>query len=327
MKIRIFSTHPFEEEYIEHANEGKHQLFFTEKKLDEHNVEKAAGCEAIAVFVSDDVSAANLQRLKSLGVRYIALRSAGFNHLDLPASKELGIKAARVPAYSPNSVAEHAVTLMLALNRKIVEANRRVNHNDFSLDGLVGFDMKGKTVGIIGTGNIGRTAARILNGFGCKLLGYDKCEQDTMKALGMNYTDLGTLCRESDIITLHVPLNNETHYLINEDLFSIMKQGVMLINTGRGGLLNTREAIGALETGRIGSLGLDVYEHEKPLFFEDHSSEKITDELFKRLKSFENVLITGHQGFLTREALQNIAASTIHNLDCFEKGVPSGNEL
>ncbi|RYZ55688.1 MAG: 2-hydroxyacid dehydrogenase [Sphingobacteriales bacterium] len=327
MKTAVYSTHGFEKDFLVCANAGSHELVFLEARLTSQTARLAAGCEAVCVFVSDELSVPVLEILQELGVRYIVLRSAGFNHVNLKKAGELDLGVARVPEYSPFAVGEYAVTMMLALNRKIIQANRRITEQNFSLDGLVGFDMHGKTVGIAGTGKIGAVVARILHGFGCNILAYDKVEAPELQALGARYLSFEDVCRESDIITLHVPLHESTRYMVNAESISWMKRGVMLINTGRGGLINTRDVIAALKSGHIGALGLDVYEEEEGLFFEDHSEDILQDEVIVRLMSFRNVLITSHQAFLTGTALENIAAATIHNIDCFEKGLISGNEV
>ena len=328
MKTAVYSIHRFEKEYLLQSNAGKHELQLIESSLNEQTVVLADGCSAISVFVNDEVSSKVLQRLQALGVHYIVLRSAGYNHVNLTELHRLGMKAARVPEYSPYSVAEHSVALMLALNRKLIKANQRVDDLNFSLDGLEGFDMHGKTVGLIGTGKIGSVATKILYGFGCNILAFDKTENVALcEQFGVRYTDCDTLCKESDIITLHIPLVSETKYIINKDCIDSMKSGVMLINTSRGGLVNTVDVIEGLKSGKIKYFGMDVYEEEEHLFFEDHSEDIPQDEVLARLMSFKNVLITGHQAFFTKEALQGIADTTIYNLDCFEKGIKSNHEL
>ena len=328
MKVAIYSSHNFEKEYLISANENKHELQFIDKRLTIDTVDLAIGNNAISIFVSDDASALVLQKLSKIGVKFIALRSVGFNHIDLKVAKDLGLLVARVPAYSPNSVAEHAIALLLALNRKLIKADKRIHQYNFLLDDLVGFDLKDKTIGLIGTGRIGSIVARILHGFGSNILAYDKCEnKDLIMNCNVFYTNINDLYKHSDIISLHLPLNEETKYLINKESIKYMKDGVMLINTSRGGLLNTNDAIEALNTGKIGCLGLDVYEKEEPLVFEDHSHEVVSDPIFAKLLSFENVLITGHQAFLTKEALNNIALTTVSNLDCFETSVTCNNLL
>lgn len=328
MKTAVFSSHKFEIPFLEQANKGRHEMYFLNVKLSLETAMLSAGFEAASLFVSDDASAAILEILHQQGIRFIALRSAGFNNIDLPKAKQLGIRVARVPAYSPFAVAEHAVALMLALNRKLIRAHNRVREQNFSLDGLTGFDMNIKTVGIIGTGKIGVVIARILHGFGCRLLAFDKQENEEIKQkYQVEYTDCTSLCRQSDIITLHVPLNKQTKYLINKSCIDSMKPGVMLINTSRGALVNTNDVVNALKTGRIGYFGMDVYEEEEGLFFEDHSEDILQDDTIARLMTFQNVLITSHQGFLTETALKNISETTIYNLECFEKNGICENEI
>lgn len=328
MKTFIYSHHSFEQPYFEKANWGNQQLVFTDQALSIETVSLCAGFMAVSLFANDDASAPVIDLLHQNGIRFIALRSAGYNHVDLIKAKQLGIRVARVPAYSPFSVAEHAVTLMLALNRKLIQSNHRVMDQNFSLNGLTGFDMNGKTVGIMGTGKIGSTIARILHGFGCRLLAFDKIQNEEIKQrYQVVYTDSETLYKTSDIITLHLPLNEQTQYIIDQAAIAQMKPGVMLINTARGGLVNTNEVIPALKSGRIGYFGMDVYENEHGLFFEDHSYNVLQDDMLARLMAFRNVLITGHQGFLTDTALRNICETTLHNLDCFAKGIASENEL
>jgi D-lactate dehydrogenase len=327
MKVLIYSTRKFEREYIERAL-GNHQLRMLDTRLTPDTASLAAGSDAVSIFVNDDASAPVLRTLKEAGVGYLALRSAGFNHVDLAEAARLGLRVARVPEYSPAAIAEHTLALMLALNRKIVRAHNRVRDMNFSLDGLTGFDMAGKTAGIIGTGKIGRLVARILHGFGCKVLAFDPYENEEIKdKYQVSYTDLDTLLKESDIVTLHLPLSKESRYIINGDRISKMKNGVMLINTSRGALVNTKDVIEALKTGKVGFFGIDVYEEEEGLFFEDHSGEIVQDDVIARLMTFQNVLITSHQAFLTREALSQIAQTTRYNLDCWEKGQPCNNEL
>ena len=328
MKVAVYSFHKFEKEYYLKNDNSKHELTFFDTRLNLNTVHLSLGCQAACIFVEDDGSAKVLEALHGLGVRYLVLRSAGYNHVDLQAAKKLGIRVMRVPEYSPYAVAEHAVTLMLALNRKIIRAHQRVMDLNFSLDGLVGFDMNGKTVGIIGTGKIGQVAAKILNGFGCKILAHDIIENDELKnKYEVKYTDTKTLFNEADIITLHVPLTDKTKYIIKSEDIKLMKRGVMLINTSRGLLINTKNVIDALKTGQIGSLGIDVYEEEEGLFFEDHSDDILQDDTIARLMTFRNVIITSHQGFLTDTALVNIAKTTFYNLDCLERNEYNGNEL
>lgn len=328
MKVAVYSAHNFEKDYLTNANNGKHVLQLVPASLRIDTIPICAGYDAVSLFVNDDGSAPVLNSLKASGVRFIALRSAGFNHLDVGVAKSLGMKVARVPEYSPYAVAEHTVALMLALNRKLIRAHNRVMDLNFSLDGLTGFDLYGKTVGIIGMGKIGKVVAQIMKGFGCELLAFDIAPDKKLEErLAIEFTEIEVLCRRSDIITLHTPLVESTRYLINKERLHQMKDGVMLINTSRGGLVDTKEVIDALKTGKIGYLGLDVYEEEKGLFFEDHSENILQDDVIARLMTFKNVLITSHQAFLTHEALQNISETTIYNLDCWERGLPTDNEL
>ncbi len=328
MKTIIYSAHKFEKQFLIQAHEGRHELIFLDIPLTAETASLTQGALAVSIFVNDDASEMVLEKLFAAGVKFIALRSAGYNHVNLDKAKALGIKVAKVPAYSPFAVAEHAVALMLALNRKLTKANSRVHELNFSLDGLIGFDMNGKTAGIIGTGQIGAVVAKILHGFGCRVLAVDHVENSELKEkYGVVYTDHEALYRASDIISLHVPLLPDTRYMINEASIRKMKPTVMLINTSRGALVNTRDVIVALKAGKIGYLGLDVYEEEAGLFFEDHSEDILQDDVISRLLSFQNVLITSHQAFLTDTALRNIAQTTRYNLDCFEDNVPSTCEI
>ena len=328
MKTSVYSTHKFEKETLAGAAEGKHELIWIEASLSLTTAVLAQGTDAVSIFVNDDASEPVLRKLKELGVRFLVLRSAGFNHVNLEAAKALGFRVARVPEYSPYAVAEHTVALMLALNRKLMRAHNRIRDGNFSLDGLTGFDMHGKTVGIVGFGKIGKVVASIVHGFGCKIIAYDPVPD---KAFGekyeIRYDSVDTLFRDSDIISLHAPLTEATRYLVNRKTIELMKKGVMLINTGRGGLVHTKDVIAGLKTGKIGYLGLDVYEEEKGLFFEDHSSDILQDDTIARLLTFQNVLVTSHQAFLTDTALMNIAATTVSNLDDFEHGKACANEV
>jgi len=328
MKTTIFSTHKFEEPYLLKANDGKHQLKLLESRLTEETAILATGSKTISLFTGDDASAKVLEKLSTLGVKNIALRSAGFNHVDLLKVAELDMKVARVPAYSPYAIAEHTMALILALNRKLIKANNRVREHNFSLNGLTGFDLNGKTVGVIGTGKIGAVLVKILHGFGCNILVHDIVEDKNLINLyGVRYTDCETICKNADIISLHVPLTISTKHLIDKKHIALMKPGVMLINTSRGGLVDTKAVIEGLKSKKIGYFGIDVYEEEEGLFFEDHSEDILQDDVIARLMTFNNVLITSHQAFLTKKALTNIAETTIYNLDCFEKEIPSGNEI
>jgi D-lactate dehydrogenase len=328
MNVTVYSTHRFEKNILQAHNAGKHQLKFYDLQLNPETAYLAAGTEVVSIFVNDDASAATLERLHAAGVKYLVLRSAGYNNVDLKKAKLYNMQIARVPAYSPYAVAEHTVALMLALNRKVIRANARVHDLNFSLEGLTGFDMNGKTAGVIGTGQIGEIVIKILHGFGCTILAYDKVQNKRVEEkYNTIYTDLDTLYKQSDIITLHAPLTEETRYLINKTSIEKMKDGVMLINTSRGALVNTKNVIAGLKTGKIGYLGLDVYEEESKLFFADHSEDILQDDVISRLLTFKNVLITSHQAFLTDTALNNIAETTIYNLDCWEKNIASPNEL
>ena len=328
MKTAIFSTHKFEKESLLAAAKNKHELLFLEPSLSAVTSLLANSCDAVCIFVNDEASKQVLGKLAEMGIKYMLLRSAGFNHVDLEAAHALGIRVARVPEYSPYAIAEHTIALMLSLNRKLVKAHNRIREMNFSLDGLTGFDMHGKTVGIIGTGKIGKIVAEILRGFQCNILAYDLYEdRPWAKEKNIKYVPLDELCRQSDILSLHAPLTEHTKYILNRDTIAKMKKGVMVINTSRGALVNTKDIIVALKTGQIGYLGLDVYEEEKGLFFEDHSEDILQDDIIARLLSFPNVLITSHQAFLTDTALQNIADTSMHNLDCFEQNVPCENEL
>jgi D-lactate dehydrogenase len=327
MQVLFYSTHKFEKEYLKEFICDQ-KLLLLETRLTLETARLAQGSQAVSIFVNDDASAPVLQKLSEAGVKYVALRSAGFNHVDLSEAAALGMRVGRVPEYSPAAIAEHTVALMLALNRKLVRASNRVRDLNFSLDGLTGFDMAGKTVGVIGTGKIGSVVVRILNGFDCKILAFDPHQNEELKVTyNVKYTDCMRLCEQSDIITLHLPLTKQSRYIISKACIDSMKPGAMLINTSRGGLVNTKEVIDALKTGKIGYFGMDVYEEEEGLFFEDHSDDILQDDVIARLMTFQNVIITSHQAFLTREALVKIAETTRYNLECWEKGVASENEL
>jgi len=328
MRVAVFSTKPYDEEFLTKAAEGTdHELTFFEARLTRATAALADGYDAVCAFVNDDLGAATLLRLAKSEPKLIALRSAGFNHVDLDAAKSLDLHVVRVPAYSPQSVAEHAVALMLALDRKIHRAHARVREGNLSLDGLLGFDLGSRTVGLMGTGKIGVAVGRILKGFGCDLIGYDVFENPDALELGLEYVELKQLWERADVISLHAPLTPETHHIVDSFAISNMRDGVMLINTSRGALIDTVAAIEGLKSGKIGHLGLDVYEEEGDLFFEDLSDTVIQDDTFSRLLTFPNVLITGHQAFFTTEALEAIAHDTIANITAFAEGRDSGNEL
>ena len=321
MRISFFSARPYDRASFATANAHfGHEIVFLEAHLNLQTAPLAAGSAAVCAFVNDRIDAAVLDALAEAGVRLVALRSAGFNNVDLRRAEALGMAVARVPAYSPYAVAEHAVTLILGLNRRLPRAFARVRDGNFTLDGLLGFDLHGRTVGIIGTGKIGTVFARIMVGFGCRVRGVDQLPNDECRALGVQYVDRDALFAGADIISLHCPLTPETRHIINARSVSKMKAGVMIINTGRGALVDTPAVIEGLKSGKIGFLGLDVYEEEEALFFEDHSGEVIQDDVFVRLLSFPNVVVTAHQAFFTEEALRNIAETTLANIRAFEAG-------
>lgn len=328
MKITIYSSQPYDKKYFLDANQKiGHQLVFHEARLEPSTVELARGSDAVCVFVNDDLGEITIEALKAINVPMVALRCAGYNNVDLRTADKLGIHVVRIPSYSPHAVAEHTVALMLSLNRKIHRAYSRVRDGNFSLQGLTGFDMHGKTVGIIGTGRIGSIVANILQGFGCKVLACDSIENAVLKKNGVQYLPLNELLAKVDIISFHCPLTPETFHLINEDALEVMKDGVMIINTSRGAIVDAAAAIKGLKSGKIAHLGLDVYEQEGDLFFHDLSDTIIRDDVFERLLTFPNVLITGHQGFFTEEALINIASTTLENIACYEAGKPLQNVL
>lgn len=328
MKLAIYSSKQYDQKYLEIANQRFGiELAFFDFQLNEKTAKTAEGYDAVCIFVNDDGSRKVLIELVKLGIKLVALRCAGFNNVDLDAAKELGIEVVRVPAYSPEAVAEHAVGLMMSLNRKIHRAYQRTRDANFSLEGLIGFNMHNRTVGIIGTGKIGMAAMRILKGFGMRILAYDPYPNQLALDLGAEYVDLKTLYAESDVISLHCPLTAENHHLLNKAAFDQMKNGVMIINTSRGGLIDSPAAIEALKQQKIGYLGMDVYENERDLFFEDKSNDVIQDDVFRRLSSCHNVLFTGHQAFLTEEALLNISEITLDNLQQVESGQPCANQL
>ena len=328
MKVAVYSTKKYERTYLKKANIDIHELVFIEDALSLNTTAQAEGCGAVAVFTNDDAGAEVLLELSKLHIKYMVTRAAGHDNVDLKMAKDLLIHVANVPEYSPYAIAEHTIAMILTLNRKLIKANKQVHNYNFALDELIGFDMHGKTVGIVGLGKIGSIVAKILHGFGCKLLAYDvHHDQDLITAYNIRYVSVEELCSLSDIITLHAPLNEHTIHIIRKENIALMKNNVMIVNTGRGGLIKTEDVIAALDEGKIGYLGLDVYEYEKGLFFYDHSKTIPHDKIFAKLLTFENVLITGHQAFLTETALTNIADTTIYNLNCFEKGERSGNEL
>ena len=328
MNIAVFSTKPYDRMFLEAANAAyAHELIYFEPRLTRETSALAAGFPAVCVFVNDQLDATVLAALARQGTRLIALRCAGFNNVDLAAAREVGLTVVRVPAYSPHAVAEHTLGLVLALNRKIHRAYARVREGNFALDGLLGFDLYGQTVGIVGTGQIGAVVARIMGGFGCRILAHDPFPNPECEALGTRYVALPELFADSDMITLHCPLTPQTRHLIDAQALQQMKPGVMLINTSRGALIDTPSVTEALKSGKIGYLGLDVYEEEADLFFEDLSSTVLQDDIFARLLTFPNVIITGHQAFFTRNALERIAETTLANITTFEQSLASPNEI
>lgn len=320
MRCLVYSSKSYDETFLRAANgENLHDLSFSESRLNVESARLAEGFDAVCCFVNDQLNEPVLEVLSRLGVRFIALRSAGFNHVDLSAARRLAITVTRVPAYSPHAVAEHAMGLMLALNRKLHKAYMRVRENNFSLEGLMGFDFYKRTVGVVGTGAIGACMVRILNGFGCKVLLHDPFPNESLASLG-EYVSIERIWSDSEIITLHCPLTRDTLHLVDQSAIDKMRTGVMIVNTSRGALLDTRAAIQGLKSGKIGSLALDVYEEEGPLFFEDHSQTILQDDTFARLNTFPNVLITAHQAFFTQQALEEIARVTIENLSRMGRG-------
>lgn len=314
-KIAMFSTQAYDKQsFSSHPLYSKISLSSFDTPLSAKTASLCQGFDTVCAFVNDKLDAEILRTLHDAGVKHIAMRCAGYNNVDIDCASELGLAVSRVPAYSPEAVAEHALALIMTLNRKTHKAYNRVRDGNFDLNGLLGFTLHDKTIGVVGTGHIGAALVRLLTGFGCNILCYDPYPNEALTALGAQYTDLTTLFSTSHIISLHCPLNEQSHHLINEHSLASMQDGVMLINTSRGGLIDTRAVINALKSHKLGYLGLDVYEMESELFFRDHSSEIIQDDVFERLASFHNVLITGHQGFFTIEALNQIAEVTLENM-------------
>ncbi len=323
MKIACFSTQPYDREFLIGASQDQLEWTFYETKLNRRTAALAAEHQGVCCFVNDQLGRPTLARLKEFGVQAVALRCAGFNNVDLEACEEFGLRVGRVPAYSPYAVAEHTVGLLLCLNRKLHKAYNRVREGNFSLVGLLGFDLRGKTVGVVGTGKIGSVVVDILKGFGCQVLAYDPYPSRE----DLTYVPLDQLLERSRVVTLHCPLTPETHHLIDARALEKMQPGAILVNTSRGGLVDTPAVIAALKSGHLGGLALDVYEEEGDLFFRDLSSRVITDDIFARLQTFPNVVISGHQAFFTREALEAISQTTVANLTAFLKGKPCPNEL
>lgn len=329
MKVAVFNTKSYDRQFLsEAAKNTEVELDFFKVQLSEETYKIAEGYEALCVFVNDRLHRDMLKELAANGTKLIALRCSGFNNVDLKAAAEFGIKIARVPAYSPQGVAEHAVALMLALNRKIYRAHNRIRENNFSLEGLLGFEISGLNVGVVGTGAIGRVLIKIMLGFGARVLAYDPFPNNDCVRMGAEYVELEELFKRSDIISLHTPLLKETYHLVNADTIELMKTGVMLINTSRGALIDARAVIDGLKSGKIGYLGLDVYEEEEKLFFEDLSGEVLKDDVFARLTTFPNVMLTAHQAFFTKNALSVIAQTTINNIIDYAKGeLKASNEV
>lgn len=328
MKVTFFSTQPYDKKsFDEHNRQYGFNIRYLEIQLNEQTASLAQGSDAVCAFVNDRINETIIRQLASSGVKVIALRCAGFNNVDLVAARENNIKVVRVPAYSPHAVAEHALAMLMTLNRKTHKAYNRIREQNFSLNGLLGFDLYGKTVGVIGTGNIGEVFCRIMLGFGCQVVAFDLKKNEGLIKAGVKYAEVNELLAQSDIVSLHCPLNEHTRYIINEKTLKEMKDHVILINTSRGGLIDTKAVVRGLKSGKIGALGIDVYEQEEKLFFRDLSETIIEDDVISRLSSFPNVLITAHQGFFTHEALTQIAQTTLSNLKAFKNQQELVNEV
>lgn len=328
MDILFYSAQAYDIKYFNQANQqGSHCFRFLDAPLNEDNTALIKEEQAICIFVNDKADATVIHILKEKGIKLIALRCAGFNNVDLKAAAAAGIKVVRVPAYSPHAVAEHAVTLLLALNRKIYKSYNRVRDGNFTLNGLEGFDLFGKTIGVVGTGNIGAVFCRIMQGFGCKVYAHDIYEQPALQEAGVEYVSMATVFSKADVISLHCPLLESTRHIVNAHTIATMKPGVVLINTSRGGLIDTKAVVEALKNGHIGALGIDVYEQEEHLFFQNFSGSIIQDDVLSRLTTFPNVVVTAHQGFFTKEALTQIAEVTLNNIRSFDKGEDLLNEV
>ena len=328
MKLLVFSARDFEITFLKKANNSRYKVEYIPDELDSNTAIKAMGFKAISISSGDDACLNVLEKLRDLGVKYISLRSAGYNNIQIKAAKRFGLKVANAPDYSPHAIAEHAAALLMTLNRKIHIADRQVHSFNFEQKQLLGYDLVGKTVGIIGTGRIGSVMVRIMHGFGCNILAHDlQPNQDLVSRFGIQYVGLDQIYRQSDIISLHLPLTAETHYMVNTAAFEQMKPKVFLVNTARGAIIDTKALIRALQQKKIAYYAADVYEKEKGLFFKDNSPQGIQDDNLKTLLSFPNVLITPHQAYVTKEALTNIAHITFDNLDCWEQGRPCKNEL
>lgn len=321
MKILFFDTHKFERDrFNQLAMQYGHSIKFVDFKLSSETAKLAEPYEVICCFVNDCIDRECLEKLSESGVQLIAMRCAGYNNVDLVAAAEYKIAVVRVPEYSPHAIAEHTLTLLMSLNRHICRASNRTREGNFSLEGLVGFDVHGKTVGVIGTGRIGRAFCKIMLGMGCRVLAFDRVPDKELVSQGVQYSNLQEIYQRADVLSLHIPLTKETHHLINQEAIDQMKEGVILINTSRGKLVDSKALIHALKVKKIAAAGLDVYEEEEAYFFADHSDSPLNDDVLSRLLSFPNVLLTSHQAFLTREALENIALTTIENLNQFSRG-------
>jgi len=327
MKVLVYSNRPYDRDFLEAANSQRHRIDYTEVRLEEQTAVLARSYEAICCFVSDTISSVVLERLHEGNTTLILLRSTGFNNIDLEAAERLGFTVMRVSNYSPYAVAEFAAGMVLAMNRNIHRAYQRVREGNFRLDGLLGFDLHAKTTGIIGTGRIGSIFAKIMKGFGCNLLGFDKYPNKDCLEIGMQYVSLKELLERSDIVSLHAPLTPETRHLINRDTLALLKEGAMLVNTSRGALVDTEALIPYLKRCRVCAVCLDVYEEEENIYYQDLSNEVITDDVISRLMTFPNVLITGHQAFFTKEAMKAIAQTTLRNIDDFDAGRTNENVL
>ncbi len=328
MKVLIYSTKEFELEKLKKANNNKHKITYVSDALDSTTATLAAGYDAISIFSGDDASLVVLEILKELEVRYISLRSAGYNNVSVKSAKRIGLRVANAPEYSPHAIAEHAICLVLGWNRRLITANKQVQQYNFLLNNLIGFNLDGKTVGIIGTGRIGSILVKLFHAFGCELLATDLVHNHFLEnQYDLEYVSLKELCKRSDIISINVPLTSDTHYMLNTPLFQVMKPNAVLVNTARGGIVHTGDLLKALKNGTIGGYATDVYEKEKGIFFRDNSFSGISDEQLKELIALPNTLVTPHQAFVTEEALQNIAETTIYNLDCWEENRTCKNEL
>ncbi|MEM9835551.1 MAG: 2-hydroxyacid dehydrogenase [Bacteroidota bacterium] len=327
MKVAVFSTQPYDKEYFERFKPKALEFAYFKTGLHAQTANLSEGYQAVCVFVNDQIDRRTIRRMQHYGVQLIALRCAGFNNVDLTAAEEAGIKVVRVPAYSPEAIAEHTLALILTLNRKTHKAYNRVREGNFSLNRLIGFNLSGKTVGVIGTGKIGQAFCQLLTGFGCSILAYDPYPNEAVTQLGASYTSLQELFAQSDLISLHCPLTDNTRHIINAEAIGQMKKGVMLINTSRGALIDTADVIEGLTQEKIGYLGIDVYEQEENLFFQDLSESIIQDDYILRLNSFPNVLITAHQAYFTKEAMEQITATTIENILNFTEGKILKNQV